>query len=70
MDHHSVENWQDKCIRLRGHNGNYISILPCTCRDDHIDCYDLALPSGKVLYCGVPLGLVECFIDELGLEII
>ena len=55
----------DNCIRLRGHKGNYVSILPCS---EQEDLFDLCLPNGKVLYCGVDKELVEVLIEHLGLE--
>lgn len=61
----------NNCIRLRGKNGNYLSLLPCgEDADGNVTCVDLCVPGGKVLYCGVPVGLVEVFVEHLGFETI
>lgn len=58
-----------KCIRLRGKSGNYLSLLPCGLNESgQVVCVDLCRPDGKVLYCGVPIDLVNVFVEELGLE--
>lgn len=62
---------EDNCIRLRGKTGDYLTLLSCAV-DKHgkTVCVDLCRPSGKVLYCGVPVDLVNVFVEELGLELI
>jgi hypothetical protein len=60
---------ENKCIRLRGKNGNYVSLLACGVEEDRkVSWVDLATPEGKVLYCGVPLELVDILVEQLGEE--
>lgn len=57
------------CIRLRGKNGNYLSVLPCgTNAVGEVVCFDLCEPSGKVLYCGIDVQLVDLLCEHLGME--
>ena len=69
MEKCNLPNDGNSCIRLRGHKGNYISLLPCGVNSTgEVVCVDLCKPSGEVLYCGVPIDLVNVFVSELGLE--
>jgi len=57
------------CVRLRGKNGNFVTILPCgTDVNGNVTNVDLCKPNGEVLYCGVDIELVNIFCEELGLE--
>jgi len=59
----------NSCVRLRGHKGDFLTLLPCGVSEDgEVVSVDLAKPSGEVLYCGVPIDLVNVFVDQLGLE--
>lgn len=59
----------NSCIRLRGKNGNYLSLLPCGCDENgNVVCVDLCEPNGNVLYCGVPIELVNVFVEKFGVE--
>ena len=55
----------DSCVRLyNGKNEHILTLLPC--HDE--SCVDLATPDGQVVYCGVPIGLVNVFVDVMGME--
>lgn len=59
----------NSCIRLRGSRGNYVTLLPCGIGGNgQVESVDLCEPTGEVLYCGVPIDLVNIFIEKLGLE--
>jgi hypothetical protein len=60
----------NQCIRLRDEKGNHrLSLLVCGVDDNgETKWVDLATPDGKVVYCGVDIGLVNLFISFLGLE--
>lgn len=59
----------NSCIRLRGQHGNYLSLLPCGCDENgNTVCVDLCEPNGKVLWCGVDIGLVNILVEYLGFE--
>lgn len=56
---------EDACVRLYNKSGEHIcSILACGF-SQVAQCYiyDIALPNGKVKYCGVEAGLVETFVE-------
>lgn len=56
-------------IRLRNKSGEYLSLLPCGISENgEVVCVDLCRPDGTVLYCGVPIDLVNVFAEELGIE--
>lgn len=58
------------CIRLRGKDGDYLTLLPCGVNPDtkEVTCVDLCLPSGEVLWCGIDIELVNIFAERLGIE--
>ncbi len=52
---------EDECICLYDESGEHkLTILHCV-----EDSFDLCLPSGKVLYCGVPADLVEVLTENM-----
>lgn len=58
-----------KCVRFYDKEGNHrLSLLPCGLVDGKVVCVDLCRPSGKVLYCGVQIDLVNVFVEALGLQ--
>lgn len=65
-----LENDGKSVVRLYDGEGEHcLSLLPCGADENgKTSCVDLALPSGKVLYCGVPLGLVDVLVEHVGLE--
>lgn len=66
----NIPNNGNTCIRLRGADGNYLSLLPCGIDpiNGRVTVVDLATPDGKVIYCSVPNGFVNEIIEHLGLE--
>jgi len=54
------------CVRLRDKNGDYLTLLPCPSMK--VGWVDLCRPHSVVLYCGVPIDLVNVFIEQFGLE--
>jgi hypothetical protein len=53
------------CVRLRGRDGNYITISPSQYDESK---FDLCLPSGTVMYSDVPKNLVDVIVQALGAE--
>jgi hypothetical protein len=63
--------WDDgnDVIRLRRADGTYLSILPCSKNENgEMVRFDLAEPSGEVLFCGIDLELVMTLIENFGKE--
>lgn len=58
----------NECIRLYNEKGEHVASL-LTCIDDD-NSIDLALPDGKVLYCGVENEFVECIKQLLPVELL
>jgi hypothetical protein len=65
-----LNDHDENCVRIYDSKGGHkLSLLPCSVDEQgDVVCVDLCLPSGSVVYCGVPIDLVNTLVEHLGLE--
>jgi hypothetical protein len=65
-----LNDHDENCVRIYGSDGTHkLSLLPCSVdAQGEVVCVDLCLPDGGVVYCDVPIALVNTLVEYLGLE--
>lgn len=61
-----LNDHDENCVRIYDSKGSHkLSLLPCSVDEQgNVVCVDLCLPSGAVVYCDVPIDLVNTLVEH------